>query len=338
MKNSLISFACIIAALSGCSGLDHQPIEGGSNIYVIAQTAHPTDTKAPYSGTVPSVASPLGAVVCVSTDPNSFPADGPNGVGEGENGEIGKHLSVEFQSGTAQSLNDVYYNKDYVKDVYFTAVHPVSGWNFTDDKTASTTFDGSKDILFAPHTIGRYESSVPTLNFSHMLTYLKLEISAVGEDITQAEQISKAWGKIKTLTISSSSTMTIDLTDGATDFGEDKTEMNFYDIVTDRRFPEDAGFEIPTTPKMAAYVLCAPKMATDDSDFPYEYTLTLETENRSVILDIDLKRDMNTPFLGTTAGHQFTIGLNFKMGNNIAVSANINSWETGGIGTGNIEQ
>ena len=62
---------------------------------------------------------------------------------------------------------------------------------------------------------------------------------------------------------------------------------------------------------------------------------------RNIILDIDLKtKDGNTDdafFSGNTAGRLFTIGLNFKMGNNIAISTSITDWETGGTGTGEIE-
>ena len=348
MRNALISLIFIVVALSGCNRFNYDVKDNLRPVYIAAKTDLSVSTKSPYNGTTtPTVSAPLKSIVCVSTDNMYFRPDGPNGTSEG--GEISKHIHVEFQSSQGQSLNDIYYNKDFIQEVYFTAIYPELGWNFSEDfSSVSTTFDGTKDIMFAPQVIGRYvadepaqkkENQIPTLNFKHMLTYLKVEIGAAGKDVIESEAISQAWGKIRSMTISCQNSISINLADGTANFTGEKGEMNFYKPNSDVVFPGTDGYVIPSTSTAAAYVLCSPVMATnDDPDFPYEYAITLETDNRHVVIDIDLKNAADAYFSGNTAGYQFTIGLNFKMGNNIAVSAKIDSWETGGIGTGSIEQ
>ena len=198
--NILASAILIATFFSACSKMPEKGLDEKSLIYLSAGTGA---VKSPYTNETPSENSPLNALVCVSTDDFLFPLDGKDGT---EDGTIGKHIHAQFQSGTSQLINGAYYNRSYPMDVYFSAFHPQSGWTFTDNNTASLTFNGSHDVMFAPQVSGKYGNDTPpTLEFHHLLTWLKLEISA------ESDAVATAWGPLKSITIESSNNVSIDL-------------------------------------------------------------------------------------------------------------------------------
>ena len=75
-----------------------------------------------------------------------------------------------------------------------------------------------------------------------------------------------------------------------------------------------------------------------------EYVITIDTENREdVQIHVDLKTgdgDGNS-FVGSTMGKQFTVLLNFKIGNVIAVQTGltgIDDWDhEGGLGSADLD-
>lgn len=239
-------------------------------------------------------------------------------------------------------------------------------------KTAACTFTGCEDVMFAPQISGKYAENVdekdwPEFRFHHLLTWLKVRIKADGE------AVSEAWGKLKSLKIESKYTVTVDLREkndknAAYDpakpeervaFPDDATprtkEFDFYKTGTDQAFvnpgDEKSWYELPYDDRnvdTVAYVLCAPVDATDEIDTggdgtlakTTEYTLLVETEFRKVEVPVDLRMekpsspDVEQPYFeGSTMSRQFIINLLFKMGNNIAVSAAVTDWQTGGLGS-----
>ena len=325
-----------------CQKQDSVETDKNCSIYLSAGTV---ETRSPFEGTVPSEQEVLDALVCVSTTEFSFPSDGADGT---TNGTIGKHLDVQFQSGSSQLVNGAYYNKDHVMPVYFIAMHPQSGWSFTDNNThVSFEFNGSHDVMFAPHTTGEYQAQTPQLEFEHLLTWIKLEIRAESEDVAEA------WGPLESVTIECKNQLSFDINKefNTTDieFSNDGS-LSFYQTgrFPDQEFPGAGKYEMTTTAVDAAYVLCAPVTATIRDEIAFEqngetvrtneYYINIKTSNRNVRVPVDLKTSEDTWFSGSTSGKQFTISLTFKMGNNIAVSASITDWETGGIGFGKIEE
>ena len=147
-------------------------------------------------------------------------------------------------------------------------------------------------------------------------------------------------------------------------FASEKVNMNFYKVIeedsyvgsqvtnvkkyTDDVFPQDSDNQlIPyLQTEELAYVMCAPvtgqgKIVVDgqDVDSP-EYYIDLVTEKRTVSIPVDLRvlDDSNNEvaFLDNTRGRQFTITLNFKMGNTVYVACSANDWQVGGLVIGGI--
>lgn len=143
-------------------------------------------------------------------------------------------------------------------------------------------------------------------------------------------------------------------------FDPEEVNMNFYKVIeedsyagsqvtvvkkyTDDIFPQ--GSENNLIPYLQteelAYVLCAPatgqgKIVVGGEDVDsHEYYIDLVTEKRTVSIPIDLRvfNDVTgkaEPFLGSSRGLQFTITLNFKMGNTVYVACSANDWKVGGL-------
>lgn len=334
----MASAILIAAFFSACSKMPEKGLDDKSMIYLSADTG---TVKSPYTNETPSENSPLNALVCVSTDDFLFPSDGKDGT---EDGTIGKHIQAQFQSGTSQLINGAYYNRSFPKDVFFTAFHPQSGWTFTDNTSASLTFNGSQDVMFAPQVSGKYGNDTPpTLEFHHLLTWLKLEISA------ESDAVATAWGPLKSITIESSDNVSIDLskTFSANDvkFSSETVAMNFHKTGSDDLFPDiEDGYTMTTDVKEVGYVMCEPVQAVVKDQYASgtvripEYKITIVSQYRNVTIDVDLMDGAESYFAENTMGHQFTLSLKFKMGNTIAVSTGITDWQTGGIGIGKIKE
>ena len=196
-------------------------------------------------------------------------------------------------------------------------------------------------------------------------------------DVRNREKVRDAWGKIKSLTITSKNQVTIHNI-GTTGYKEvdgtptidrneftnegnvsfsNETSLNLYCHNTDDQFPitgkdndntvpnEFKGV-IPTSVTPVAYVMCAPVQGIikDALENPVpEYTLHIKTEHREMDIPLDLKGDDGTLFDENTMGRMFTIVLNFKMGDVISVSTEISvggdaDWFTHGTGSGDLEE
>lgn len=324
-------------------------IPEGSNIYLCATLHNPDLAKSPFEGSVPTSATPLNAIVLASTRQHEYPNTGDNGTNA--NGDVAVHSPARFQSSASQLLSGALYpTKIPTVYVYFTSLHPQSGWDIT-PTSASFQFNGSQDVMFAPETKGSYGSNpMPILNYHHLLTYLKVKIGAESEDV------SVAWGKIRNITLESSNGVTVALDrdytyENCVSLGATTTDMPFYKPGSDIRFPDAEGFNIPYTLENAqysCYTICAPVKAEkyDEVEFNLsgnivripEYYITITSVNRSITVPVDLRVPNEDYYDGSTHGKLFTLNLSFLMGSNIAVSATVSDWETGGTGSGDINE
>ena len=358
----IIALCSVLWGLVSCDD-DRQevqlPVDEASCIYLGAQVGPQVVTRTPYTpengSNIPSSSTPLDVSVWASTTPNVFPNDGLNGSNNAE-GKVAIHTRAHFLGGDPQLLGEAVYPKGNAP-VYFVGMHPKSdSWSTDDNNThALFTFSGCEDIMFAPMISGSYgiafEDS-PSFYFRHLLTYLRIEMVAdmAEESKLKREEVSEAWGAIKEISIVSSNKIAIDLSSDQRGvvFDENTIEMPLYHKDTNNTFPATNDFYIPTSITEVAYVLCAPveaqyKYIVDGEDvLKPEYTLQLKTEQRTIEIPIDLKLDSGTAessyFTGSTMARQFTILLNFKMGNIISVSATIaldaeSDWHTHGTGT-----
>ena len=341
MKRLIITSMLLTGLLCSCE----KPQTGGPDeqcrIYLTANTA---ETKAPFTGTAPSESKPLDAMVCVSTDEYSHPSDGKDGTTD--DGSIGRHLQVQFSSGTRQLINGAYYSQ-FHKDrtVYFTAMHPYAGWSFADNSSAQHTFDGTDDVMFAPQVTGKYgNQNPPTLNFQHLLTWIKMEIKA------DSEAVATAWGPLRSITITSRNSISIDISkefDRNDIVFVNDVNMTFYKTSSPEDIFPDAtsGYNMTVASHEVAYVLCSPVIASRYDTGAIgelvripEYHIRIVSENRDVTIPIDLMDAEGSYADGSTMGKQFTLSLTFKMGNTIAVSTSVTDWSTGGIGFSKIEE
>ena len=373
----------VLASMLSCTNdaPEMEQTDEAGRIYLSAGIGEVVSSRTPYELTAPTTEHPLNVSVWASTTSGVFQhITGKNG----SDGTVAIHTQAHFQSGTPQLLGEAIYPKEPTEGaqpapVYFVGFHPQSSteqpWSMTNDNQSATfTFTGKEDVMFAPQISGTYNTDFdasPQFNFYHLLTWLRIEMVADKDEdgIINKEAIAEAWGKITSLTIKSNNQVTVkslgqtyadanetknELVKNLT-FGGDVTDMNFYHTGSDNQFLKDAeSYAIPTTLTEVAYVMCAPvqgayQHTVDGMDVKKpEYTLHLTTEKRELDIPIDLKiaDDDDEPdsyFTGNTRGHQFKILLNFKMGNVISVSAEISlganaDWYTHGTGTGDIKE
>jgi hypothetical protein len=67
--------------------------------------------------------------------------------------------------------------------------------------------------------------------------------------------------------------------------------------------------------------------------------ITISTDKRNVAIPVDMHHMVSgvvQPFLGSTRCMQFTLSLNFKMGNTIYLTSSVQDWNVGGLVVGNI--
>lgn len=372
---------CLISCQQ--NGLD--AVQVGAPIYVAASVGGSTMTKAPYMPMdnqghmveTPSPEHPLKTDVWGSTTSYIFteefydqektrPWDGSD-----ESGKVAIHTDATFQSGDPQLLRAAIYNKNTKPTVYFVAFSPISQgaekWVASEDgKSASFVFSGNDDVMFAPQVQGTYAtdySKSPVLSYSHLLTWLRVEMQA------ESKEVSDSWGAIKSMTIRSNSNVKIDLqkeaynNDGTYNFENvvfsEETDLNLYKTIEEesydgaqvtmkKKFTDEVftDIKVPYLKKEElAYVLCAPVVGTDkkvvdgEEIDAEEYVITISTDKRNVAIPVDLRHMVSgvvQPFLGSTRCMQFTLSLNFKMGNTIYLTSSVQDWNVGGLVVGNI--
>ena len=372
---------CLISCQQ--NGLD--TVQVGAPVYIAASVGGDSMTKAPYMPTnnqghmveTPSPEHPLKTDVWGSTTSYIFteefydqektrPWDGSD-----ETGKVAIHTDATFQSGDPQLLRAAIYNKNTKPTVYFVAFSPISQgaekWVASEDgKSASFVFSGNDDVMFAPQVQGTYAtdySKSPVLSYSHLLTWLRVEMQA------ESKEVSDSWGAIKSMTIRSNSNVKIDLqkeaynNDGTYNFENvvfsEETDLNLYKTIEEesydgaqvtmkKKFTDEVftDIKVPYLKKEElAYVLCAPVVGTDkkvvdgEEIDAEEYVITISTDKRNVAIPVDLRHMVSgvvQPFLGSTRCMQFTLSLNFKMGNTIYLTSSVQDWKVGGLVVGNI--
>ncbi len=330
----------LICILSACSKSTPEDFDSNCLIHLSAGSV---ETRIPFEGNVPSTSEPLEALVCASTTQYEFPSDGQDGTTD--DGTIGRHLTAEFLSGSPQLINGAYYNQNHPdKNVFFVSMHPQNDWIFTGNTEASYSIDGSDDVMFAPQVSGKYGNATPpTLEFTHLLTWIKLELKA------DSEEVAAAWGPLQGISLTSDTKVNIGLNKefnpADVTFDTPSTLPFYKNAKPEEQFPGAEGYEMTLSLNEVAYVLCAPVIATEKDIYETteivrtpEYHVTIASSHRNVTIPVDLMNGADSYFTGSTMGQQFTLRLTFKIGNTVAVAASITDWATGGVGFGKIEE
>ena len=285
--------------------------EEDRGIYLAAALSGVAGTRTPYELTIPTPDVPLHSAVWASTTEKKYIDDQKFGNAAPDY-TVAVHSEATFRGGEKQLLRHAIYPYNQ-KPVYFIGLYPYTvNWETnTDGTTASCTFNGKDDVMFAPEVSGTYvsadevEQRVVKLHYYHLLTWLRIEI------VADSETIRNAWGKLKSISIKSRNQVSINLAvttkpeDNVSFSGATDNLLTFYKTGTDELFSytgEDEGFTIPAPPpanadekidKMdyveeVAYVLCEPVTATASEEVDgetkstTEYTLTVQTTERTV--------------------------------------------------------
>lgn len=349
MNKTILLFSCMTLLLSACNELITPDRVDDLRVYISASVDEAIRTRTPYVPSddpdndpdAPNDEHPLSAAIWASTNEKSFPDNNQPGDPDADvaNYKVAYHTRANFESSGLQLLENIIYSKNHIH-IYFIGLYPKLGWTVLDNGGgASYQFKGTEDLMYAHKEHGYYSSGgssvSPTLQFHHLLTWLKFEIKAENEDVADI------WGKIKTIKIRSKSTASVDLStstesdawNGFISFTGEEAKLPLYIKDTDNTFPA-VPHTIPfLSTEEVAYVMCAP---VDASAQETDYVLEIETEYRKAIVPVNLKRAADTDFTESTMGKQFTLLLTFKAGNKISVAASVTDWKTGGISSGKI--
>lgn len=324
----------LITVVWFCSACQKEnPTVTDAPIYLSASVETSVESRTPYLASPSPIPSEVlhAAVWATNTNPRAYIGQGLDGKNNEDKVDI--HGSASFDDGQPKLLNDAVYPKSGV-DVDFIGLHPLNGWTTQNDegKIGEFTFDGSHDVMFASKETGTYATdntaNILTLEFQHLLTWLKIRIKA------ESEMVAKSWGKVLEIKISSKDKVSIDLTkdytfDECVSFSGNEW-LPLRKVGSNEVFPDTEGFNLTNTDiyKEEAYVLCEPVVATkeDAGEATDEYRLYIKTERREVTLPIDLKRNENDCFVGSTRAKHFTLNLNFMVGNIVTVQAEVIDW------------
>ena len=362
---------CLSAFLASCEKGTYI-VREGQPIYLSVSLPYTVETKVPFEASAPTTSNPLNVDVWASTKPAEYKDEGK----DGSQGEVAIHTHGHFQSAEPQLLSQAIYPTPKTVDgkltadpVYFVSMYP-QGWSNPDNSqgqkdanAATRTFTGCEDLMFAPQVFGAYDledqglvvNASPVLKFEHLLTRITVKIGAELEEGESIQDLRDAWGNIMGLKIQSynkagdyveiMNKVTLDLSEGdefsydtdVTFAGQKEGSMGFFEIDTDKSFPEsEAGYVLTQKLESVAYVMCAPVIAAEDS---HEYVITVTTENRGEHeLKMDIQKTAGSEAgLGTTRGNHFNVTLKFKKGRTIATSVEVAEWKNGGYGLGNLE-
>ena len=337
MMKRMLYIVSVVCFCLACQKED--PLVTDTPIYLSASVERAVETRAPYqSAPNPTLNEILHAAVwATNTEPRAYTGKGYDGKNNGDVVDV--YGTADFNDGQPKLLNNAVYPQSGVQ-VDFIGLHPQEGWTTENNegKVAVFTLDGSHDVMFAPKQTGTYAetndvANVLELNFQHLLTWLKIKIKA------ENEMVARSWGKVLEMKISSKNRVSIDLTknysfEECVSFSGDDDWLSLRAIGTDGVFPSIGGFDLTNTYRYneEAYVLCQPVVATsEDMGNPTaEYSLYIRTERREVILPIDLRRNANDGFDGSTRAKHFTLNLDFMVGNIVTIQAEVTDWVLGG--------
>lgn len=156
----------------------------------------------PYTGT-PSGSNPLDAALWFSYTPGLY----------SHNPQLPQYLpcatTVTYASAVATDIRcgnqviqypiatDINYNQ--VGDaVYCVGLYPDTGWGeltSVEVNSASHAINGSEDLMFADQMLGTYSNNFGVQTFNHLLTWVKINLSAT------SMTAGSVWGDVKTVKI-----------------------------------------------------------------------------------------------------------------------------------------
>ena len=312
-----IIYITLLAVLWSCSRIDDNSdrfIGLSAGVADMEVSTRSAVTGTPYSGSAPSETNPLNAAVWFSTTSGNFihepvfPAYLPCRTTmkfEGESVTYADYDENPTDNDPAISLK--YPNNN--DPVYCIGLHPASGWNSDDGVKISHPITGAEDLMFADQITGTWNSHFPKQQYSHLLTWIKINFCAM------TMEAARQWGGVTEITISSKDKLEIDLAETG-----DKISYIGNDIEI-KTFEKAEGLLPSLTSTEAGSVLCSP--AT-------EYIVKIKTTNYPGGKDIPISLT-NLDYQPLTSsseavGKLFIISLYFSPFNVIEGTCTLNYW------------
>lgn len=296
-----------------------QRIAVSANVMAVGATTRSV-VAVPYEQTTPSASKLLDASVWFSTTSGNYANTGT----PGSEATLPLHSRVQFNSGGA-----VYPYSDVLRypgsgTVYAVGLYPYSGYNASvwtstdasdaaDNTKASHVINGVDDLMFASEqSAGDKDDPVTApLAFNHLLTWLKIKISAESGNAVDA------WGDLTNITIQNpNSKLTVSLNTGAVEYHGSSADVD--------AFTGTQSLEIPDY--QIASIFCAPAKA-------YNITVTTTNGGTKNLGAVALKDTDGNPltdenYMAKAKGNMFVITLNFSDVSIInATCGSLNPWE-----------
>ncbi len=312
-----IIYITLLAVLWSCSRIDDNSdrfIGLSAGVADMEVSTRSAVTGTPYSGSAPTETNSLNAAVWFSTtsgkfihDPE-FPAYLPCRTTIDFKGESVTYADYdENPKDNDPAISLKYPNNN--DPVYCIGLHPASGWNSDDGVKISHAITGAEDLMFADQITGTWNSHFPKQQYSHLLTWIKINFCAM------TMEAARQWGGVTEITISSKDKLEIDL-------AKTSDKVTFSENVINIKTFENAEGVLPSlTSTEAGSVLCSP--AT-------EYTVKIKTTNYRGGKDIPvILTDLDYQPLTSSSeavGKLFIISLYFSPFNVIEGTCTLNYW------------
>lgn len=313
-----IIYITLLAALWSCSRIDDNSdrfIGLSAGVADMEVSTRSAVTGTPYSGSVPSESNPLNASVWFSTvagkylhnpaEPTYLPCR-TTMTFEGESMTYADYDDNPTDNSPAVSLK---YPTSNETPVYCIGLYPASGWSTSDGVEISHAITGAEDLMFADQITGTWNSHFPKQQYSHLLTWVKINFCAM------TMEAARQWGGVTDITISSKDELKIDL-------AEESNKVAYVGNDIEIKTFENAEGVLPSlTSTEAGSVFCSP--AT-------QYTIKIKTKNYPEGKEIpvtltDLDYEPLTS-LSEAAGKLFIISLYFSPFNVIEGTCTLNYW------------
>lgn len=256
----------------------------------------------PYLGTTPTTGNPLRAWVWFSEDATEYGNSEVN---------IMTHLPcrtvMTFEGAPVFAYNATGQNLKYDtgsnSTVYCVGFYPAENvWETTDGKTATATVDGSSDLMYAPKISGTWGDPLQTQTYQHLQNWVKVCVCATSQDAADV------WGKITDISVSTQTSVSVDVTTDAITYSDDGT-MPVFD--------SKEGQPLHTTMQEFGSVFCSPAE---------EYTVSVTIGGKTVSQTITVE-PLESGIDLVKGGNLVILTLYFQPFNMIEGVCTLNAWD-----------
>ena len=348
---------CMAAMLSSCSDITDSVTDAADEEYAITLMASVSGMErmssraaTTYQDTIPSYSNPLPTDVWLTTQRGVYTHDDEEYVTSTHPGTDTYHYhhTMTYTSGQLTFLsasamrNLLLYPVNKNTPTYIVGFYPQGKFQLVGTaadadygKTATASFDGKTDLMFAPEVHGsrKTEEKIARQDYKHILTWLKICARADNED-ARAYWESITGIKLK----NTANSVVVDLS--TTDISElhpefsGSIDMDFDRSAGSGPFTTDSPYALTTYITEIADILCAPVIINNpsaDDAGATEYQLEIATKGGGTkTIDIQFTKDYDNNDIADghyTASELYVISLAFGQSPVINASVTLLNWD-----------